>query len=74
MLDRGPGLPPGAREMIFSPGFTTKEGGSGLGLSVVRRTMHDMQGSVAAGDRPGGGAAFTLRLPMETTNAAADRT
>ncbi len=61
--DSGPGLPPGAGDEVFRDFFTTKEGGTGLGLSIVRRLSLDLGGSVEAGAAPGGGAAFTVRLP-----------
>jgi signal transduction histidine kinase len=62
--DEGPGLPPGLGDRIFEPFFTTKETGLGLGLSLCRRIVEAHGGSIVASDRPGGGALFTVRLPL----------
>ncbi|MBH1964741.1 MAG: HAMP domain-containing histidine kinase [Comamonadaceae bacterium] len=66
--DRGPGVPPAQRERIFEPfyrlpGASEREGGVGLGLSLVRSIALRHGGSVACSDRAGGGACFELRLP-----------
>jgi nitrogen fixation/metabolism regulation signal transduction histidine kinase len=63
--DRGPGIPPQARERIFDPYFTTKPEGTGLGLAIVKKIVLQHGGDVEAGDRPGGGARFTLRFPLQ---------
>ena len=61
VADRGSGLPEGDPFEAF---FTTKTSGTGLGLWLVRRLVEDAGGSIAAGDRRGGGAVFTVRLPL----------
>jgi nitrogen fixation/metabolism regulation signal transduction histidine kinase len=61
--DDGPGWPSGARETMLEPYFTTKEQGTGLGLSLVQRTMLQHGGSMELQDRPGGGARVVLMLP-----------
>jgi signal transduction histidine kinase len=60
--DRGPGIAPGQREKIFLPFYSTKDSGAGLGLAIVARIAELHGGTVEVGDRPGGGALFTLRL------------
>lgn len=65
VADRGPGLPGEATERLFQVGFTTKESGSGVGLALVRRTLHDLHGTIRAEDRPGGGAVFRMQVPVE---------
>ena len=76
VADNGPGIEPELRSRIFDPFFTTKPAGrgTGLGLAISRRIAESHRGTLEVETAPGGGAAFTLRLPMETTNGAADRT
>ena len=66
VADSGPGLPDDVLPRIFEPFFTTKQGGTGLGLAIVSRIAEAHGGSVTARNAPGGGAAFTLRLPAGT--------
>ncbi|MGH7536300.1 MAG: sensor histidine kinase, partial [Gemmatimonadales bacterium] len=60
--DHGPGIPPGIRHRIFDPYFTAKEGGTGLGLALVRQTVEMHDGTIEVGETPGGGATFVVRL------------
>ena len=67
--DRGPGVPADLRERIFEPfyrlpGHSEREGGVGLGLSLVRQIMQRHGGSVRCESREGGGSEFILRLPV----------
>jgi two-component system, sensor histidine kinase FlrB len=63
--DTGPGI--GAEEVtkIFEPGFSTHPGSPGLGLAVCRKIAEQHGGSLAAGNRAGAGASFTLKFPLE---------
>jgi len=61
VADRGPGLPDGD---VFQAFFTTKSSGTGLGLWLVQRLVEGAGGSISSGDRRGGGAVFTVRLPL----------
>jgi two-component system sensor histidine kinase PilS (NtrC family) len=61
--DTGEGIPPGDLEHVFEPFFSTKPGGSGLGLALVHRVALDHTGSVAVRSRPEAGTVFTLSLP-----------
>jgi two-component system C4-dicarboxylate transport sensor histidine kinase DctB len=64
IADSGPGLSPEAKERLFSPFFTTKEPGQGLGLglSIIHGIIRDMQGEINGENLEGGGACFTVRL------------
>jgi signal transduction histidine kinase len=64
VLDRGPGLPTEGDERIWDPEFTTKRRGTGLGLPLVRQVVEAHGGLVRAWNRPGGGAAFEVSLPL----------
>ena len=62
--DEGPGLPEGDLSRIFEPFFSRRKGGTGLGLSIVQRVAEAHGGSISAENRHGGGACFTLLLPV----------
>jgi two-component system sensor histidine kinase PilS (NtrC family) len=66
-IDGGPGIPPDIREKIFTPFFTTKTRGSGLGLPTVKRLIEAHNGQVAIDCPPAGGTAVIIRLPMGTS-------
>ncbi|WEV25244.1 sensor histidine kinase [Streptomyces sp. 71268] len=69
--DNGPGVGPGAAEEIFQRGWSTKAvPGHGLGLAIVRQTVHRNGGTITLGRSPRGGAEFTVRLPLRTTDEA----
>jgi two-component system, NtrC family, sensor histidine kinase PilS len=61
--DRGPGVPPEEVTRLFDPFYTTRKGGTGLGLAMVHRAVEAHGGAILV-DRPeGGGAEFSLYLP-----------
>jgi signal transduction histidine kinase len=61
--DSGPGVDPEVASRVFDPFFTTRTGGSGLGLAVVHRAVEAHSGAVVIGDAGGGGGEFTIYLP-----------
>jgi two-component system, NtrC family, sensor histidine kinase PilS len=61
--DRGPGISDENRARIFEPFFSTKEGGTGLGLATVHRIVEEHHGLIEVERPQGGGTAFTVRLP-----------
>jgi PAS domain S-box-containing protein len=72
--DEGIGIPPEHVERIFDPYFTTKEGGSGLGLSSVHSIARRHGGDVAVSSVPGKGTEFVIRLPAAERREAAGGT
>jgi two-component system sensor histidine kinase PilS (NtrC family) len=62
--DRGAGISEENRARIFEPFFSTKEGGTGLGLATVHRIVEEHKGHIEVEAPQGGGTAFTIRLPL----------
>jgi signal transduction histidine kinase len=67
--DQGRGIDPALAERIFEPGFTTKAGSPGLGLSVCRKVVEQHGGTIAV-ERPAeGGSRFSIVLPLAKGSA-----
>ena len=64
VADDGPGVPEEVRDRIFSPFFTTKPRGSGLGLSIVRKIVDAHDGRIDLQVGPRGGTRFRIALPV----------
>ena len=62
--DSGPGIPADVRDKIFTPFFTTKARGTGLGLPMAKRIVEAHGGSIAVHCPPGGGTTVEVRLPL----------
>jgi PAS domain S-box-containing protein len=63
-IDSGPGIPVDIREKIFTPFFTTKPRGSGLGLPTVKRFVEVHNGQIVLDCPPAGGTHVVIRLPI----------
>ncbi|HKA88375.1 MAG TPA: ATP-binding protein [Haliangiales bacterium] len=64
VTDDGPGIPPDVLPRVFDAFFTTREGGTGLGLPITRRIAEEHGGSLVLACPPGGGTVATLELPV----------
>jgi signal transduction histidine kinase len=62
--DTGPGIPPEHQERIFEPFFSSKSGGTGLGLPIAKRIVEAHGGTIGIESRPGEGTAVTVTLPL----------
>ncbi|HEY3355426.1 MAG TPA: PAS domain-containing protein [Polyangia bacterium] len=71
VADRGGGIPADILDKIFDPYFTTKEGGSGLGLAVAFSVIQKHAGRIVVESREGEGATFTIDLPAAAGAVAA---
>jgi two-component system sensor histidine kinase DctS len=67
VADHGPGISPEKADLLFAPFYTTKPEGLGMGLPICRSIVEFHHGRLSVGSRPGGGAAFTFTLPVEST-------
>ena len=65
--DAGPGIPPDIREKIFTPFFTTKSRGTGLGLPTAKRIVEAHQGRISIDFPPAGGTTVVVQLPLEAS-------
>ncbi len=62
IYDNGYGILPEVQDKIFVPFFTTKQGGSGIGLSICRQIINSHGGTISVSSQPGKGSCFTIRL------------
>jgi signal transduction histidine kinase len=69
VIDTGPGIPADILDKIFTAYYSTKRGGTGLGLAMARRIAQEHGGSLTVISDPGKGSDFSLRLPMSKAPA-----
>jgi signal transduction histidine kinase len=72
--DNGPGIAESVLDRVFDPFFTTRgpDEGTGLGLAIAYDIAREHGGVLEASSRPGEGASFVLRLPVQSPGKAAD--
>jgi len=71
-VDDGEGIAKDKLEKIFNPFFTTKPGGTGLGLAVTHRIVEDHGGALEIDSEPGRGTRVTVLIPAERKDEAPD--
>lgn len=66
-MDDGPGFPVESLSRVFEPYVTSKPRGTGLGLAIVKKIVEEHDGTIAAENRPTGGAMVTVKLPFPSS-------
>ena len=64
IIDNGSGIPEALRSNIFSPNFTTKSSGTGLGLAMCKSIVEQQKGTIDFETETGKGTTFRIRLPL----------
>ncbi len=67
VADQGPGMTPETLKRAFDPYFTSKEAGTGLGLTICKKIVLQQGGSIAVASPPVGGTIFEIRLPAASS-------
>lgn len=64
VIDTGPGIPPEQAEKIFQAYYSTKKGGTGLGLAMARRIVEEHGGQIGVRSEPNKGSDFFVKIPV----------
>jgi PAS domain S-box-containing protein len=72
-IDDGPGIPAEILGKVFTPFFTTKARGAGIGLPTAKRLIDAHGGTISVASAPAGGTAVTVQLPLAARPAASTR-
>ena len=67
VTDNGSGVPPDAQEKLFTPNFTTKAQGMGLGLAISKKIVEQFGGTIAYDTQVGEGSTFRVALPPDVS-------
>jgi len=65
IVDTGPGISKNIKDRMFEPYFSTKKGGTGLGLVIVSRIIADHNGFIRVRDNEPAGTIFSIELPVK---------
>ncbi len=71
--DNGAGISPEAQEKLFTPYFTTKSSGTGLGLAMTRQMLEAWGGAISYETAPGAGTTFLVRMPATEAEPDPDK-
>ncbi len=66
IADRGAGIGSADLAQIFDPYFTTKRGGTGLGLPIAKNIVEGLGGTIAVSSAPGAGTRFVIEFPSDS--------
>src|SRR5262249_44277255 len=69
VTDRGVGIAPTDLAQIFDPYFTTKRGGTGLGLPITKNIVEGLGGTIGVTSTPGAGTEILIDLPLDSTQS-----
>lgn len=73
VIDRGHGITSDIAQQLFSPFFSTKESGMGMGLNICRTAIEFHAGTLNHIDNPTGGTIFSFSLPIDSSTAMSDK-
>jgi signal transduction histidine kinase len=65
VIDQGPGIPRSVQEKLFTPFFSTKPAGMGMGLNICRSIIEFHHGRLWVEANPEGGSIFVITLPVK---------
>jgi two-component system sensor histidine kinase HydH len=71
--DTGRGIPPERLPTIFRPYYSSRSGGTGLGLATAKKIIEAHQGTISVHSEPARGTSFTIALPLAGTDAGTDQ-
>ena len=71
--DNGPGMDKQTLENIFTPFYTTKPTGTGIGMALTKRIVESHQGAIFINSKPGGGTEVSIELPYRLPDGSYSR-